>query len=200
MTIEPTEVAPGVFHWTAHYEKISSDVSSYYVAGPGVAIDPMLPADESDELPGEVKHIVLTTGHHDRSAAQLAASSGAVVWGGPRIAGELAGKLDVREVEDGTEIADGVTIHHIGGLADHESVVHIATGDGALVIGDALMVSDGEISFVPDEWLGDDPAAVKAAIKKRFSELLVLDFDNLLSAHGGPTIGGGKQLLQEFVA
>lgn len=199
MTIEPTEVIPGVLHWSAYYEKISSDVSSYYVPGPGVVIDPILPADGSNGLPGDVKQIILATGHHERSAAQLAASSGAKIWGGPRVADELAGRLEVQQIEDGTEFADGMTMHHIGGVADHESVIHIAIGDGALVIADALLVDDRTISFVPDEWLGDDPAATKAAIKQRFSELLVLDFDNLLSTHGGHVIGGGKELLQEFV-
>ena len=38
------EIAPGLWHWTARHPRIRSDVSSYYLAGPRILIDPLLPS------------------------------------------------------------------------------------------------------------------------------------------------------------
>ena len=37
------EILPGLLHWSVYYEKIKVEVSSYYLAGPKVLIDPLLP-------------------------------------------------------------------------------------------------------------------------------------------------------------
>src|SRR5665213_330789 len=68
----PDELLPGLYHWTAFHPGIGSRVSSYYVEPPGVVLDPKLPDDGSDPLPGPVTQILLTSGHHTRDAAELA--------------------------------------------------------------------------------------------------------------------------------
>ena len=72
--------------------------------------------------------------------------------------------------------------------------------EGVLAIGDALVRWDGEIGFVPDYLLGDDPEAIKAGIRAAF--LRICDsshFDHLLFAHGEPLIGGGKAQLRRVL-
>ena len=54
-------------------------------------------------------------------------------------------------------------------------------------------------NFVPDQYLGDDPEAVKKAIREAYGRLLDQPFDNLLTAHGDPLIGGARQALRQFV-
>lgn len=65
-------------------------------------------------------------------------------------------------------------------------------------IGDAAVrVSpDGELRFVPDSLLGDDPEAVKQALRAALRRLCSeYEFDALLPAHGEPIVSGGREAL-----
>ena len=50
------EIAPGLWHWTARNEHIQKDVSSYYLLGERVLIDPMIPAATVDKKNLEIGH------------------------------------------------------------------------------------------------------------------------------------------------
>jgi hypothetical protein len=63
------EIFPGVFHWSAFHEPIRANVSSYYVQPAGVVIDPKLPEEGLEAMPGTPQQVVLTSGHHGRDAA-----------------------------------------------------------------------------------------------------------------------------------
>jgi hypothetical protein len=42
------EIAPGIWHWKAPHPRIRAEVSSYYLPGPAVLLDPLVPdADAS---------------------------------------------------------------------------------------------------------------------------------------------------------
>jgi hypothetical protein len=57
------------------------------------------------------------------------------------------------------------------------------------------------LQFVPDNLLGDDPAAVKAGLAAAYSRLLDgYEFTNLLLAHGQPMVGDGRIALEKFIA
>ena len=68
----------------------------------------------------------------------------------------------------------------------------------ALVLGERPW-GDGPLGFVPDQYMGEEPEAVKTALKSAYGSLLERKFDHLLLAHGDPWIGGGKAALREFV-
>ena len=51
---------------------------------------------------------------------------------------------------------------------------------------------DRASGVVPGFLMGDDPAQVRAGLRKSLDRLLELDFDNPPFAHGEPLIGGGK--------
>jgi hypothetical protein len=69
-----------------------------------------------------------------------------------------------------------------------------------VAIGDALVRWEGEIGFVPDFLLGDDPPAIKAGIRDAFLRICRnFNFDHLLFAHGEPLVGGGKAALQRYL-
>jgi hypothetical protein len=59
---------------------------------------------------------------------------------------------------------------------------------------------DGPLTFVLDAYLGDDPQAVKRGLKAAYADLLDLDFDTMLFAHGDPWVGGAKEALRVFTA
>ncbi len=69
----------------------------------------------------------------------------------------------------------------------------------ALACADGVVESAGAgLGFVPDS-LMDDPEQTKRGLLDAYAQLLELDFDLLLLAHGEPLVGGGKQALREFI-
>jgi hypothetical protein len=192
------EVVPGIFHWTTFHEAIRAHVSSYAVPSAGIVIDPKVPDDGLGALPDRPEQVVLTSGHHGRDAERFADAFDIPIVGSLEARDHLGGALDVEEINDGDEVAPGVTYIHIGTLADDEGALHIAVDRGAIAFADALNTYSGALGFFPDELLGDDPDRVKAGLKDAFRGLLTRDFAHLLFAHGEPIVGGGKSELREF--
>jgi hypothetical protein len=192
------EVLPGVFHWTAAHPKIGIEVGCHYVSGSGTAIDPLLPEEGiewfDDHRP---QRIVLSTRHHLRHSDQVADRFGCPI---------LAHKEGLHEFEDGPPVngfafgdrlADDVRALPMDAISPDDTVLQIEVADGALLFADSV-INHGQIGFVPDQLIGDDPEGVKRKIKERVSALLDEDFDHLLFAHGDPVINGGKDALCAF--
>jgi hypothetical protein len=193
------EIFPGVFHWTTYHEPIRARVSSYYVEPAGIVIDPKVPEEGLDALPGRPQQVVLTIGLHHRDAPRFAEHFGIPTRASREAAERLKGRLEVEEFTEGDEVAPGVTAIHIGKIADDEEALHIAVGEGAIAFADGLIRYGGTLGFVPDNLIGEGPTEVKQGLKDAFRGLLTRDFDHLLFAHGDPLIGGGKAALREFV-
>jgi hypothetical protein len=193
------EIFPGVFHWSTFHAPIGSDVSSYFVVPAGVVIDPKVPAGGYDVLPGRPTQVALTSGHHRRDSEELAAEFDIPIRASKAADEHMGGEVPVKLFTDGDEIAAGVTALEIGVLCPDEGALHVAVGGGAIAIADGINPTDGTLGFFPDGLLGDDPEAVKDGLRKKYAELLDRDFDHLLFAHGDPIVGGGKQLLTDFV-
>ncbi len=190
------EVIPGILHWQATHPSIGVDVSSFLLTDSGTAIDPILPEGEGPEWIGHpVERAVLTVRHHLRSAAQLgvpilAHESGLHEFEGTDVA--------VRGFAAGDEVAPGVRAVAFGRICPDDTVLHIALGDGVLAFGDGL-INYGGLGHPPDQFLGEDPAAIKADIVEGVVPLLDEDFDTLLFAHGTPVASGGKAMLRAFL-
>lgn len=192
------ELLPGLFHWSTFHEPIGTHVSSYYVQPAGIVIDPKVPADGFEALPGEPQQVVLTSGHHHRDAAQFAKRYGIPITASRPAAERMAEFLSVETYTDGDEVAPGVTAIHIGKLSADEGALHLALDAGVLAFADGLIRYGGALGFVPDQLIGDDPEQIKEGLKDSFRGLLTRDFDHLIFAHGEPLIGGGKEALRKF--
>lgn len=188
------EVIPGILHWSARHPNIGVDVSSYLLTDSGLALDPLLPEGEGPEWIGaDVQRAVLTVRHHRRSAPEF----------GVPVLAHRSGLHDLEDLgaqgfEAGDELAPGVRVLPFGRICDDDTVLHIAVGPGALAFGDGL-VNYGGLGHPPDQYIGDDPEAVKADIVDGLVPLLDEDFDVLLFAHGTPIARDGKRILREFV-
>ena len=196
------QVIPGVFHWTALHEPIGSRVSSYYVPAAGVVIDPKVPDEGLDALPGRPTQVLLSSGHHLRDARVFADAFEIPIRASVQAVERLgaAGDGVAPWPEGAPEIVPGITALHIGVLAPDEGALHIDTGPGALALADAVVHSGQGLAFVPDTLLGDDPGAVKQGLNAALRGLLdALSFDALLFAHGEPIGSGGAEALQRFV-
>ena len=196
------EVVPGVWHWTALHPRIGKPVHSHWLVEARVILDPMAPPEGMPLLDPAPQRVVLTNRHHLRDAARFVEQFGPL----PIVAPEAGlhefgpGDPEVRAYVVGDEVAAGVTAHSMGAIAPDDTVLHIrAAGEGLLAFADAIIVWDGELAFVPD-FLMDGPEQVKRETLERVEELLKLDFNHLLFAHGDPVIGRGRAALSEFAA
>ena len=196
------EIAPGIYHWTAVHPNIKREVSSYLVAGSGVLIDPICPEEGIEWFDGDPdrrpRSIVLTNRHHLRDSERFAAAYAIPIACHEAGLHEFRGGPDVKGFAWGDELAPGITALEVGAICDEETALRIDAGDGFLAVADAV-INYGGLGFVPDRYIGEDPEAIKAAIRAAYGRLLDEPFDSLLLAHGDPVIGGGKDALRRFV-
>jgi glyoxylase-like metal-dependent hydrolase (beta-lactamase superfamily II) len=196
------EIAPGLYHWTAKHPKIGVEVSSYFITDSATLLDPMEPPDvgmawfRGDREP---RAIVLTNRHHDRESARFCSEFGIQPVLVPEVGlHEFEGKdLEVAGYVPGEEVVPGIVAHEVGALAPDDMALEIRSA-GALALADALVHIGDEVRFVRDSYM-DDPENTKRELERALEELLDLDFDILLFAHGEPIVGGGKQVLREFL-
>lgn len=86
----------------------------------------------------------------------------------------------------------------VGALCPEETAFYIPIGKGVISVGDSIIHDGGELSFVPDYLMGDDPDEVKRGLVKSFREIIKRNFDSMLFAHAEPLIGGAKKALRRF--
>jgi glyoxylase-like metal-dependent hydrolase (beta-lactamase superfamily II) len=195
------EIVPGVFHWTAPHPRIKMDVASYFLAESGTLLDPMVPPDEGLDWfrdGREPQRIVLTNRHHHRDSQQFveAFELGPVLVPESGLHEYEGKELDVTGYVVGEEVASGIVCHEVGAICPDDMALEIRSA-GALAMADGL-IRYGELMFVPDN-LMDEPEKTKQGLLESFRELLDLDFDTLLFAHGEPLVGGAKEALRGFV-
>ena len=194
------EIAPGLWHWTARHPKIGVDVSSYYLVGPRVLLDPLLPPEGSERLDelGPPEAILLTNRHHWRDCGRLIERYSCPVRAPRTGMHEFGAEQPVEPYDIGEALAGGaITVHEVGGICPDESALFVA-GASALAVADGVIHYDDQLTFVPDN-LMDDPEDTKRALKQAYARLAdELEFDNLLTAHGAPVVGGARERLQAF--
>jgi hypothetical protein len=196
------EIAPGLWHWTARHDHIGSEVSSYYLLGERVLIDPMIPAEgvEWFEDNGPPEHVLLTNRHHDRHSWRLREAFGCSVHCIRNGLHELEGRGPVEPFDFGDALPGGVVVHEVDAISPDETALYIS-GHRALACADGVVRrgSSGELAFVSDS-LMDEPEDTKQGLREAYRRLLDLDFDVLLLAHGQPVASGGKEALRRFVS
>jgi hypothetical protein len=196
------EIAPGLWHFTAHHPGIGQQVSSYWLARERVLIDPMGPPPELRGLPaGEAPtDILLSCRHHWRRSSDYIQAYGCVVHASRPGLHEFSADQPVEPFDFGAELPGGVIAHEVDAISPDETALEVPAAR-ALCLADGAIRTDpqGPLEFVPDELIGDDPEAVKEALRAALGRLLALDFDDLLLAHGDPVVGDGKEALRAFV-
>jgi len=193
------EILPGIYHWTAHHEGIGAPVSSYYVESAAAVIDPMVPEEGLDWFDGKpLERVVLANRHHYRHADRFADRFDVPVLANEKGLHELEGKPAVESFSFGDEVAPGVVAQGFEDSWPDEGVLVIADKN-AIVLADGVMRYGGNVSFVPDQYLGDDPEEEKQVLRAAVRRVLDgLDFDAVLVGHGDPITSGGKAELQQL--
>ena len=199
------EIIPGLQTWTAIRETIGQPVHSAYAVEARTLIDPMVPPEGLTAFGGDLPapaRIVLSNRHHRRHSARFAERFGCDVLANERgLYDLLDGPVNVKGFAPGDEVAPGIVAHEVGVLCPDESALHLAVGPGALAVADGVVRAgdDGELSFVSDTLLGDDPERIRRGLAAAYRRLCdELEFDALLLAHGAPIASGGRDALRDF--
>src|SRR3954447_21888457 len=183
------QIQPGVLHWTAYRDTIGADVHSYFHVPSRTLVDPMVPPEGIEALGAEPRRVVLTNRHHYRDSARFGCSVLCHEAGLHEFDGGVEG------FAFGDELAPGVRALEVGVLTPEETALHLAgEGGGALAFADCVIRGrHGELGFVPDPLLGDDPAAIKEGLPAAFRRLWdELEFASVLLARGEPMAHGGR--------
>ena len=198
------EIAPGLFHWTAFHDRIRRDVHSHFHAPSGTLFDPMEPAEGTgwfSRTGREPRRIVLSNRHHWRHADRFVAAFGCPVLCHEAGLHEFGDGRAVQGFRFGDELASGVDALEVGVLTPEETALRIDAGGGALLFADAVIRGPhGDLAFVPDPLIGDDPTAIREGLRASLRRLLdEAGFDTLLFAHGAPVPLTGRSALLTFV-
>ena len=188
------EIAPGIRHWTAPHPKIGIEVSSYWLPGLGVLLDPLAVPAEVDGI----EEIVLSNRHHHRDMLAAHERFGAPIRA-PRVGmHEFEEGQPIDPYDFGEPLAGGaITPYQVTELWPDDCALHMRELN-TLAIADTVVHYDEELRFVPDQYM-DDPDAEKRGIREGLARLAdELEFEHLLLAHGSPIAGAGRERLREF--
>jgi broad specificity phosphatase PhoE len=142
---------------------------------------------------------VLSNRHHYRHADHFASEFGIPVLAVEEGMHEFGGHEMVKPFAFGDSPAPQTTVYPIQSGWPDEGAVHITVGPGLLLLADSAMHYGEELSFVPDQYIGEDVEGEKRRLREGLAKLLELEFDVLLVGHGTPIATGGKDALAKFV-
>lgn len=207
MQHSPAEILGGVWHWTAPHPRIGVEVSSYWIEGDAVLVDPLVPLDGGLEWFAsrsvEPVAIALSNRHHSRQSGRFVERFGCSVHAPASGMHEpVLLELGAIAYSPGDELPGGLAVHEIGSLCPDDMALWLPAAR-AVLFADAIVLggphgNEGVLGFVPDG-LMDDPPQTKRGILAALSRLLdEVEFEHVLCAHGGPLLGG-RAALEELV-
>lgn len=186
------EVAPGIYHWSVHDDRIDFRSDSYAIVEKGgtTLVDP-LPLDDAElERLGSIRAICLTGSCHQRSAWRYRRRFGARVHA-PLGADGLEEAPDVAYRDDYKLPGGLAPVHAPGPTGVHFALLR-PEGSGALFCADVLVhEGGGKVRFVPDDYQ-DDPARTRETARS----FLDLRFEALCFAHGEPLVRQAREAIR----
>ena len=186
------EVLPGIWHWTVQDDRIGYRSDAYALGGEDgvVLVDPLPVLPEALAPLGDIAAIVISGGHHQRSAWRHRDLVAAPVWA-PHDAHGLEGRPD-ESYGHGDRLPGGLAAIHAPGPTEVHYALWRERGR-VLLLADLLIREDADapLRFVPAEYQ-DDPDSTPESVRR----LLDLDPEVLLLQHGAPLPSGGAAALR----
>ena len=197
----PEEILPGLHRWTAIHPRIGIEVSSHYLSGSRIALDPLLPAPGMAwfDRHGGVESVVLSNRQHLRGAEQLAERYGCPIRCHEAGLHEFTAGPEVHGFAAGERLGPQLVALEMDAICPDDTVLRLDVGQGALLFADAL-INHGGLGFVPDELIGEEPETVKREIRERALALAAEPIESLLFAHGDPILESGREALRRLGA
>jgi glyoxylase-like metal-dependent hydrolase (beta-lactamase superfamily II) len=199
------ELRPGLRTWTAHHEEWGQDVRGFAIVEPErlILVDPLLVGDQWEELEatrdGRALDILATLHYHVRSGAELRERHpDATLWAFEDDRDKIAERAPVdRTFAIGDELPGGLVAF---GPLPREEVVFWDAARAALFVGDVMLGDGAEgegFDLCPEPWL-DGPGL--DVLRKDLAPVLDLPVELVLTAHGTPVLGDGRQALAQALA
>jgi hypothetical protein len=176
------EVAPGVWWWSIHDERIDFVSTAHAVSGAEgtVLIDPLPLVDDALAELGDVHAICLTAGTHQRSAWRYRRQFGVPVYA-PAISKLVEEEPDER-YEDGDELPGGLRAVFTPGAGTTQHTFLLDRNAGIAFVPDLFVNVAGHGLEVVGEEEMPDPEQARRSTRK----LLDLPFATLCLDHGAP--------------
>jgi glyoxylase-like metal-dependent hydrolase (beta-lactamase superfamily II) len=203
-----TEIAPGLWRWTAWHEDWKQDVGSVYWESSDavVLIDPLVPADDAEfwralnrdlERAAAPLHVLITIFWHARSAGEIVRRHGGRLWAPSRA--RAAVERRTHAVTDifrpGDPLPGGAEAYS---TARSTEVVYWLPGAKALVPGDVILgVEGGGLRLCPESWLPEGTGHTE--LRDSLAPLLDLPVQCVLVSHGEPVLTGGREALASLM-
>ena len=193
MATRVDEIAPGVFHWRVHDERIDylSAAHAVRTAHGTVLIDPLPLADEALGRLGEVTAICLSCGSHQRSAWRLRRQLGVAVHA-PALSQTLEQRADV-SYGDGDRLPGGLRAVFTPGAGTSQHTFLLEREQSVAFVPDLLVWPPGEERLAmlsTDEYYDLDLA------RRSIEQLLDLPIAVLCLAHGVPVLDTPKAAIR----
>jgi glyoxylase-like metal-dependent hydrolase (beta-lactamase superfamily II) len=191
------EVAPGVYRFTMHDDRIDFESDGYVVVGKGraVLIDPLPMRPRDLKKLGEVEAICLTASCHERAAKRYHESFHVPLYA-PRRAVDFEGATPDRRYGPGARLPGGLKAVHSPGPTDAHYSLYLSRNGGVVFCADLLTnVGSRGLAFVAGEYQ-DDPKRTRVSVRR----LLKLPFRVLCPNHGKPVTTGAKKAVRQALA
>jgi glyoxylase-like metal-dependent hydrolase (beta-lactamase superfamily II) len=191
------EVAPGVYRFTMHDDRIDFESDGYVVVekGRAVLIDPLPMRPRDLKKLGEVEAICLTASCHERAAKRYHESFNVPVYA-PRRAVDFEGTKPDRWYGPGASLPGGLKAVHSPGPTDAHYSLYLLRGGGVVFCADLLTnVGSRGLAFVAGEYQ-DEPKRTRVSVRR----LLKLPFRVLCPNHGKPVTTGAKKAVRQALA
>jgi hypothetical protein len=192
--MEPTELRPGLFRWTAPHPDYEPDPEpdspadwpeqvgcvAYQTPEALVLIDPLVPEELWPALDrlveGRTVTVLTTIAFHSRSGDEV-----------------------VKRYDASARLTQGVEMIRIPRAG--EAMVWIPE-HAALVPGDRILGGrDGGLRVCPDSWLGYLPSGITGEeLREALRPLLQLPIELVLVSHGDPVLSGGRDELERALS
>lgn len=218
--MQVTEIAPGLWRWTAYHEEWEEDVGSVYCETDDgvVLVDPLVPPEDTERFwtaldrdvrrTGGPVHVLVTVFWHTRDAAAMVERYDARVWAPRR--GRRAIERRAGVVTDPFAPMDPLP----GGMqafgtSRAAEVVYWIPQHGALVPGDVVLGEGAKgggtrsagkhgLRLCPESWLPEDKG--HAELARSLRPLLELPVERVLVSHGEPVLEDGGRALAAALA
>ena len=192
-------VVPGVRHWSIHDDRINFRSDAYAVDGPegAVLIDPLPLTEAAFEELGPVAAIVLTSGHHQRSAWSFRRELGGVEVLAPRGAAGLEEEPDA-VFGDGDPLPNGLRAVEAPGVGEEHFTLRWTAPDGREVLFSSDLFMRGEagaLALIPDKY-SKDPQALRRSARAAAETMA----ETVCPAHGAPAVSGGALAMRAALA
>jgi glyoxylase-like metal-dependent hydrolase (beta-lactamase superfamily II) len=203
----PTELADGLWRWTArhpewHPGEFGREVAAFALRTDDglVLVDPLLPDEPGtvvealDALVGDRVAILITIPYHVRSAEPLwrrfRDRAEVTIWGHRAAAKRLDDARAFRTIVPGAPLPGGARAYAIGRPRRFEMPLHLPS-HRALAFGDAVVETGGELRVWAQGRLDERRYRYyRERFNPTLEPLVELDVERVLVTHGAPVLSG----------